>query len=260
MEINNLCILILSTRSSKYQQFIEAIENGWYKDAVRNKIKVFFYSGGHSRNVFWSDREIRVIEDDSIKNSYKKFYASQKLVTDKFPEVKLFFRTNLSSYIDIDKFIDYFSLCDFTTQSYHGFAGKANFMSELFYGYKLIHVILKKISIGPEIEFYSGAGFFIGVDLCRKLKYSGRFNYLIDDVEIGRQLMEIPFNRSSIEYRMLLITDYFEKINLDELNQFIHDFNLFHYKFKHKNRLVDIEYMEKFGKLKFRLKVITNMN
>jgi hypothetical protein len=258
MEINNLCILILSTKSPKYQSFINAIENGWYKEALRNNIKVFFYSGGHSEDVFWNEKEIRVIEDDSIKNSYKKFFSAQKLLREKFPDIKLFYRTNLSSYIDIKEFINFISRGDFTSKSYHGFAGKANLISELFYGNKLLHVFFKRINIGPVIDFYSGSGFFIGVDLCNQLKYSRRTNYLIDDVEIGRQLMEIPFSRSSSVYRRLLITDSFNKINLDDLNQIICDFNLFHYKFKHKNRLVDIDYMEKFGRLKFRLKVLTN--
>jgi hypothetical protein len=57
MEINNLCILILSTKSPNYQSFINAIENGWYKEALRNNVKVFFYSGGHSEDVFWNEKE-----------------------------------------------------------------------------------------------------------------------------------------------------------------------------------------------------------
>ena len=259
MEINKLCILILSTKSSKYRGFIDAIENGWYKEAVRNNIRVFFYSGGHSENVIWSDREIRVIENDSIKNSYKKFFSAQKLVRDKYPDIQLFYRTNLSSYIDIKKFIDYISGCDFTSQSYHGYAGKANLISELFYENKLLHVFFKKINIGPEIDFFSGSGFFIGVDLCRHLKYLKRSNYLIDDVEIGRQLRSIPFMKSSSKYPRLLITDTFKKITLDDLEQLICDFNLFHYKFKHKNRIVDIEFMESFGIQEFRLKVLTSI-
>ncbi len=238
--------------------FIEAIENGWYKEAISKNIKVFFYSGGHSEDVFWNDKEIRVIEDDSIKNSYRKFFSAQKLVRDKFPDIKLFYRTNLSSYIDIKEFVNYISCCDLTSQSYHGFAGKANLISELFYGNKLLHVFFKRINIGTSIDFYSGSGFFIGVDLCNLLKYSRHSNYLIDDVEIGRQLMEIPINGSSSIYRRLLITDSFNKINLHDLKKMINDFNLFHYKFKHKNRFVDIEYLEKFERLEFRLKVLTN--
>jgi hypothetical protein len=85
-------------------------------------------------------------------------------------------------------------------------------------------------------------------------------NQDIDDVEIGRQLMEIPYRKSSIVYPRLLITDSFNKISLDDLNQSIFDFNLFHYKFKHKNRLLDIEYMEKFGSLDFRLKLLSIKN
>lgn len=260
MEISKLCILILSTSSPKYQGFIKAIENGWYKEAVSNNIKVFFYSGGHSENVIWNDKEIRLTEDDSIKNSYKKFYSAQKLIMDKFPDIELFYRTNLSTYIDVKKFIDYFSCSDLTSQSYHGFEGKANFISELFYGNKLLHVFFKKINIGPEIYFYSGAGFFIGVDLCLQLKYSKYSNYFIDDVEIGRQLMKIPFSISSCTYQRLLITDSFIKIKIEDLNHFISKYNLFHYKFKHKNRLIDIDYLEKFKKIEFRLKVLTTIN
>ncbi len=260
MDINNLCILILSTNSPKYQPFINAIENGWYKEAVRNNIRVYFYSGGHNENVISSDREIRVIEDDSIKNSYKKFFSAQKLVRDNFPDVKLFYRTNLSSYIDIKEFINYISRGDFTSQTYHGFAAKANLISELYYGNKLLHLFFKRIDMGPTIDFYSGSGFFIGVDLCNQLKYSSLSNYLIDDVEIGRQLMKIPYRKSSIVYPRLLITDSFNKISVDDINQSICNFNLFHYKFKHKNRLLDIEYMEKFGRLDFRLKLLSIKN
>lgn len=258
MEINNLCILILSTKSPDYISFIKAIENGWYKEAVRYNIKVFFYSGGHSEDVFWNDREIRVSEADSIKNSYKKFFSAQKLIREKFPEIKLFYRTNLSSYIDIKEFINFISRSDLTSKSYLGFAGKANLISELFYGNKLLHVFFKWINVGPVIDFYSGSGFFIGVDLCNQLKYSGHSNYLIDDVEIGRQLMGIAFSQSLSVYKRILVTDSFNKINLDDLNEILREFNLFHYKFKHKNRLVDIEYMENFGRLDFRLKVLSN--
>nr|WP_315152577.1 hypothetical protein [uncultured Flavobacterium sp.] len=251
----NICILILSTKAESYRGFITSIENSWYKDAVDKGFKVFFYSGGHSENCVYSHNEIRVAEDDSIENCYRKFVSAKSVLLDNYPDVELIYRTNLSSYIDISNFSKYIKKCSFSDDSYHGLQGKANLWSEIFFKNKYLHLLLKYLHLGPKVSFFSGAGFFIGTKLCNSLSLDNSKNYLIDDVEIGRQITK--FKAHNVKYERIYVTDSYVKIKKRDLNNLVNNSMLFHYKFKTSDRNADIDNIAKFSSLDFRNNLLT---
>ncbi|RTY91099.1 hypothetical protein EKM01_08655 [Flavobacterium sp. RSP46] len=255
MNNSNVCILILSTKAESYRCFITAIENSWYKDAIDRGFKVFFYSGGHLENCLYSHNEIRVAEDDSIENCYRKFVSAKNILLSEYPDIKLIYRTNLSSYIDIPVLIKYIQKCSFDKDSYHGYLGKANLLSQIFSQNKFLYSFFKYFFFGPKVLFFSGAGFFIGINLCNGLSLDDSKKYLIDDVEIGRQILK--FRRHDSEYERIYITDSFSKITKNELDSLVADSLLFHYKFKTSNRYDDAEYISKFSDLKYRYNFLT---
>lgn len=250
MENSNICILILSTNAVNYSGFITAIENSWYKEAISKGFKVYFYSGSYSEDCIYSHNEIRVIEDDSIDNCYRKFVSAKNVLLNNFPEIKLIYRTNLSSYIDINNFSRYVSKCNFSVDSYHGVKGRANLWSEIFFKNRFLHLLFKYISFGPKIDFFSGAGFFIGTELCKILSYENSKRYLIDDVEIGRQIL--IFRAHDVKYERIYITELYSKITKVEFHTLVNDSMLFHYKFKTANRKIDIDNISKFSDVVYR--------
>jgi hypothetical protein len=257
MEVSRICVLILSTQVKSYGEFIKAVENGWYKDFISKGIKVFFYSGGHGVSNLLDGKEIQLNTDDSILNSYRKFYSAQKFILEKYSDVDLIFRTNLSSYIDVNKFVDFCNSCELTSRTYHGYRGSANVLSEVFYGNKYLHFLFKKLNLGKKVDFFSGAGFFIGVDLCKELNCVNGINYLVDDVEIGRQLSKIHCDFVDIAYQRILITDDFEKMRLEDFEKMDRQDLLFHYKFKTANRSIDVGHISNFHNIEYRKSVLT---
>ena len=255
MNNSNICILILSTKAESYRGFITAVENSWYKEAVNKGFKVFFYSGGYSENCIYSRNEIRVTEGDSIENCYRKFISSKNVLLSKYPDIKLIYRTNLSSYIDIPNFSKYIEKCSFSIDSYHGVSGKANLLSETFFKNKFLHLVFKYLRIGSKINFFSGAGFFIGIELCNALSYHDSRKYLIDDVEIGRQILS--YKKHDVIYERVYITDSYVKLTKQKLNDLVNNSLLFHYKFKTSNRNDDAENVAKFSDIEFRDNFLT---
>lgn len=255
MNNSEVAILILAGDAKKYQMFIDIITNNWYQKAIKSGFKVFFYSGGHEKNYIHNNIEIRVSEDDEISNCYKKFIAAKNILKQNYPEVKLIYRTNVTSYIDIDNFNKYLIKANFTKNSIHGIKGNVYKYSELFYGNKILHLIFKYLRIGPKIEFYSGAGLFIGMDLCDNLSYNKSKKYMIDDVEIGYQIKHFVVH--DLKYERVYITDTFKKIQKDEYFKMLNQEFLFHYKFKTSDRSNDSNLLQKFDDPQFRISYLT---
>lgn len=255
MNNSQIGILILSTNAKSYQVFINAIRKSWYINAIDSGFKVFFYSGGHAVDGIYNTDEIWVTEDDSIPNCYRKFIAAKNVLTRNFPEVELIYRTNLSSYIDIDNFSKYIDKASFTKKSFHGVRGKANKYSEIHHRNKLLHLILKYFRIGATINFFSGAGFFIGIELCDSLSYTDSIKYLIDDVEIGSQIKD--YTKHEINYERIYITDTYTKMNIYSYQELVEQHLLFHYKFKTNDRGHDAFLLQQFSDFEFRKAFLT---
>jgi len=255
---NDIAILILSTNNENYVEFINSIKATWLKTAIKNNIKCYFYSGGHLFDTVSEYNEICVREDDSIKNSYNKFISASNVLIKKHPNIKLIFRTNLSSYIDIDLFLKYVEKNCINIDSYVGYPGAANVISEKLYGNKLFHSIFKILDIGSSIFFFSGSGFFLGINRLKMLKSNIKKPY-IDDVEIGKQL---GCKRDVLEFsfpRMLITSEHKSISYLDLMNKIENDF-LFHYKFKTKNRKREPFLIKAFHDENFRVNFLTTLD
>jgi len=255
MNNSEVAILILAGDSKKYQDFIDIIKDSWYKNAIKFGFKVYFYSGSHDNDYIYNNIEIRVKEDDAISNCYKKFIAAKNVLKENFPDVKLIYRTNVTSYIDIDNFNKYLIKGNFSKNSIHGIKGKVYKYSELFYGNKLLHLFFKYLRIGPKIDFYSGAGLFIGMDLCDSLSYIHTKKYMIDDVEIGYQIKSYLIH--DLTYERIYVTDNFKKIKKEDFLIMVDEGLLFHYKFKTSDRLYDSNLLKNFNDLQNRLSYLT---
>lgn len=252
---SEVAILIMAGNPTKYKDFIDIIKDGWYKEAINLGFKVFFYSGSHNNDCIHDSCEIHVKEDDALDNCYRKFIAAKDVLKSNFPEIKLIFRTTVSSYIDIENFVKYMNKVNFTKRSIHGVKGVANKYSEFFFKNKLLHVLFKIIQLGPKINFYSGGGFFIGMELCDELSFDPNKHYLIDDVEIGLQIKDFVVHNFSCE--RIYITDNFAGITKTDLLNLLNSSLLFHYKFKTKNRSHDAYLLKKFSDAHFRMSYLT---
>lgn len=252
---SEVAIMILAGDPVGYKQFIELIKSGWYQKAIDHGFKVFFYSGGHENDYIFDSCEIRVKEDDAIHNCYRKFISAKNVLKKYHPEIKLIFRTNVSSFIDVDNFDKYIRKLSFSRRSLHGIKGSTYLYSEKFYKNKYLHLLLKYLRLGPKINFYSGAGLFIGIQLCDELSFHDDINYLIDDVEIGYQLTR--FVTHDIKYERVYITEDFKKIDSNIFFNMVNDGLLFHYKFKTSDRSQDAFLLGKFSDPQFRIAYLT---
>ena len=251
----NTAILILSTNVQSYKVFIDAIKETWFLDAYNSGYKIFFYSGGHAKDEVYDNHEIRVTENDELSNCYRKFVAAKNVLTLNSPEVELIYRTNLSSFIDIENFSKYIKKACFTKNSYHGLQGKVNKFSLAFSQNSFSYFFLNFFRIGPVIKFYSGAGFFIGIDLANSLSFDSTKKYLIDDVEIGLQITN--YTKHKIICPRVYLTGDYAKITLNVFEEMVKNELLFHYKFKTKDRIQDSFLLRKFIDSKFREDFLT---
>ena len=248
--MQRIYILVLSTRNEEYRDFELAIRNSWAKDFSKKGIKVLFYKGGFITNEIVGD-ELRLAVEDDLGHTYKKFFAAINYLRDVLRDEDLIFRTNLSSYLDIDGFTRYISLAK-GDLLYDGYYGIANKYSEHFYGLTIIHLLLKYLNIGQSISFFSGSGFFISGGYAKKLRIPDRRPF-IDDVEIGYQLGVAK--RSG--YQRVLIDDKFQKLTLQRLNE-MEEAGLFHYKFKTSDRNLDAHMIENFDNRILRREILTD--
>lgn len=242
-----LAVLILSTKSQSYSIFEDAIRSSYGKELTKHNIKWFFYKGGNDINQIIDDT-IHVNEKDSLENTYNKFLAAYKLLKTHHPKVSLIFRTNLSTFIDVNNFKIFLSQTDKKDLNYNGFYGEANLISEKCYKHKILHVLLKKIDFGRKIKFYSGAGFFINDENLDKLQF--RTSPMIDDVEIGYHLNKARKSKKNVS--RILIDKDFKKMPKKEYHRLVNEEILFQYKFKTSCRFTDAVNIKNFGNHDYR--------
>jgi hypothetical protein len=240
-----IVVLILSTRSPEYQDFIKAIKNSWANNLSKSGVKCFFYSGGWAIDEIVGD-EIRLKVSDSIYDVSEKLIASINLMNKFGIEYNLIYRTNLSSYIEPNNFINYVIKYNLGEDSYGGFIGQGTWLTEYFYRWKYIYLHLSRLQfIFPKkIFFASGSGFFIGrkwADLIVKANpYYYRF---IDDV-----MVSLLINRNILSINRFDINeDGSHKLLESEYQSLINKNLLFHYRFKTKNRSEDALNIGKFN-------------
>ena len=240
-----IVVLILSTRSPKYQGFINAIKNSWANNLSKSGVKCFFYSGGWAKDEIVGD-EIRLKVSDSIYDVSEKLIRSIYLMNKFGVEYNLIYRTNLSSYIEPNNFINYIIKYNLGEDSYGGVIGQSTYLKEYFYRWKYIYILLSRLQfiLPRKILFASGSGFFIGRKWADLIAKANPFYYrFLDDITVS---LLINGNIFSIN-RFDIKEDDSHKLLESEYQSLISKHLLFHYRFKTKNRSEDALNIGKFN-------------
>ena len=223
---NKILILILSTKDSRYDNFINNCTNTWVENARKNGIRCIFYSGGAPVDKLEHDH-LSLNCDDSLGGTAYKLYKALDFIENSDIEYTHIFRTNLSSYIFLEDFINFSKAIDPTF--YGGVIGKFNKISCLnrFHSISVFSSIFLKFQ---TILYASGSGFFISKDLVALIlkKRDLNFNY-IDDVMIGKALLG---------QKITFITR-FDIANTIEIYPF--ESNCYHVRLKSSNRTIDAQ-------------------
>ena len=248
--LNNVVILILSTKDPEYDKFKSAIENTFLIDCQKKGLKCFFYEGGSDFNELLGNT-IYLNTQDNLYGTSRKFFEALKFIYEKYPKTELIYRTNLSSYIDINIFIKFLKFHKFNNSTYAGVIGKSYYLHQIFYKNKILFYILSKFKFGKKIYYASGSGFFLGSNHCLKI-LSSNVNYnLIDDIMVAYTINFKP-NPFSEPLRMSvdkMSFHYYDKLSYENL---INQSMLFHYRFKTNNRDEDAYLLNQFGNENFR--------
>lgn len=241
-----IAVLILSTKNILYDQFKIAISNGWLKKMQSINVKCYFYSGEHSDSGIHGD-QINVSTSDRLNHTSEKLLTALDLLINKHPEVKLVYRTNLSSYIECENFIRFINTKRLDDCSYTGLIGETNYVREVFYGNRYLHKIFSIFPIGERIKFASGSGFFIGKkNITKLLKSPPRFIKLIDDVMVAKTL-EMEPSKITAPLRFDIIENGAHKIEKSKYDNLLNEGMLFHYRFKTSDRSIDAEMLDAFN-------------
>lgn len=162
-----ILILILSAKNEIYSQLENAIRRTWAKK-IPNNVKIFYYYGGEESFSINGDR-IFCKSDESIKNIGYKTLDSFRYVYDNF-EFDYIFRTNSSSYINIDNLLRFLE----------------NKPMDNFYSARV------NVEKETKLIFGSGSGYILSRDLIYLvLQNSEKWNHeLVDDVAIGKMLFD----------------------------------------------------------------------
>ena len=247
-----LVILLLSTRSSTYNGFKEAIRKTWMKDSLDSNIPCYFYEGGWEKNEVVGDT-IRLKSDDSLSGTYQKFIDCLNFMNECSIKYEVVYRTNLSSYIDIPVFLKFIESNTLSVRSYEGIRGKTHLLRERIYLNKNFRLLSRFAMFGEKIPFISGAGLFLGADATKALQsYSGYKNKIniIEDVKIGWILNE-TFSSSIQVDRLDISSSGTHRLGPREYHQKVEN-GLFHYKFKNKDRRFDQDNLKKIHDMVYR--------
>lgn len=241
-----IAVLILSTKNILYDQFKLSITNGWLKKMQSMNVKCYFYSGEQSASSIHGD-QINVKTPDSLIHTSEKLLTALDLLMNKHPEVKLVYRTNLSSYIECENFIRFINRKKLDDYTYTGLIGETTYAREFFYGNRFLHKIFSLIPIGERIKFASGSGFFIGSkNISKLLKSPPQFIKLIDDVMVAKTL-EMEPSKIIAPLRFDINENGEHKIEKSLYENLVNECMLYHYRFKTSNRSIDAEMLNAFN-------------
>ncbi|WP_321463688.1 hypothetical protein [uncultured Vibrio sp.] len=263
MELGKVVVLILSTKNSLYDGFKKAQKDTWVKKLKERGIRCYFYEGGHNSDEIIGDT-IYLKSGDALHQTSVKLKNALNLLKKYNISFDLIYRTNLSSYIETDNFIQCVKSIESPSNVYAGKTAKFNIMYEDYYilSSKLVRIFNKnsisKFFLSRPIEFSSiyvrkvllrfferynyefasGSGFFLGKSYVDKLCINNEFDRYIDDV----MLRLIVSKRGDFDIDRFDITYEFKNVSLSEYNDRISN-GLFHYRLKTENRLLDATLM-----------------
>ena len=239
-QISGLVVLVLSTRAPSYNNFKNAIRNTWFKSMKERGVRCYFYEGGSTVNYLEGDT-IYLNCDDSLKACAKKLRSAVRFVKE-LDGVELIFRTNLSSYIDTNIFIEVVSSFHNLSEIYLGRVGNKKLLPEYFYGYKYIKFFLDKLNLGSDISFCSGAAVFIGSKYFKEIAECDKYDRFVDDIML-RLCVGVEPNASLALDRFDFVKEYDSFVTEAEYIKRVEE-GLFHYRFKTDNRILDSKLLE----------------
>lgn len=248
---SEISVLILSTNDNRYCNFISALKNSWLKKFQENGIHCFFYSGNADKNEILDDHILLNCPDDLAHTSIK-LRKALGVLNEYLPNIKLVYRTNLSSYIDYDNFIKFIHVKELNEDSYLGLKGEAGYLSEYFYKNKILHNLFKPFKFFKKVHFASGSGFFLGANHLKNVTSTSKYDRFIDDVMLGL-IMNREIAKSDEPLRFDIQEDTGHKINKRDYLELVKKDFLFHYRFKTANRHGDAQLISQFDDPDFRL-------
>jgi hypothetical protein len=236
IDFRNVIILILSTKDNTYNEMKTSQRRTWVKAANDAGIKCFFYEG--DTRLIKSELNNDVISvpcDDSLASCSLKFKMTLNCVLDNYPHTKLIYRTNLSSYIDVDNFIAHLSDLPDPELEYSGYTGSFNKYKEYVDTFAFLKRHKVRIPFRKVYQFCSGSGMFLGCEYFDKILLQTKYDRYIDDVMIRLAIKVKPklnidrFDFVSHDDYLISKETYRERVNK----------GLFHYRFKTDNRTND---------------------
>lgn len=252
---SEVAVLVLSTRSEKYNAFREAVRSSWLNRLSDEGVTCYFYAGDYSEERI-VEHSMELTAPDSLSNTSAKLVEAIELLLRSHPDIKLIYRTNLSSYVDPFNFIAYIKNHQLGRDSYCGVVGTTTLLREKFYGSWWLYHIVRLLRLGQQIQFASGSGFFIGIDHAKKLLNEPIDLSLIDDVMVGHALGLRPL-QCDPPPRFDILEEGRHKIRKYEYLRLLQEDLLFHYRFKTSNRDEDARLLREFSDSEFRIETCT---
>ena len=200
-------ILILSTTDQRYTEFIKACKRTWVQRAEQNSIPCIFYQGAASNDIFELN-ELNLAVDDSLDSTGIKLFRALKYIEESGIKYDYIYRTNLSSYIFIENFINWANTITHE-DLYSGVIVKANLNHR--WPYRFMCKLAERFQPENTIPFASGAGFWISRKNIQRILSDTKLDFrLADDSMIGECLhrhgikitpaLRIDFNGDSVSY------------------------------------------------------------
>ena len=202
-----ILILILSTADPRYAEFIRASKRTWVQRAEQHSIPCIFYQGAASNDKLELD-ELKLAVDDSLDSTGIKLFRAFNYIENSGIEYDCIYRTNLSSYICIENFINWANTIA-NEDLYAG--GVVRFNMNQRWPYRFMCKLANLFHPENSIPFASGAGFLISRKNVQRILSDTKLDFrLTDDVMVGECLhrhgvkltpvSRIDFNGDSIRY------------------------------------------------------------
>ena len=234
-------IFVLDTEVKNYQCLKKAQLATWVAQAEARGYDVIYYRGGSKTiNYDSGQRTLNLPCDDFLQNSALKLFETFKYFNHQISSCTYVFRTNLSSYINIERFGEFI---DNLAQPllYGGVIGKTRSSLPLL-NQILRSRLLNNITLGETIYFASGSGFILSSHCVSTLLKSKFELELIDDVAVGKVMNSCGVFPSHIP-RIDLYDDYGPCDDMQSLIStsidLLNDKNAYHYRIKGKNKIKD---------------------
>lgn len=258
VQCSEIAVLVLSTRQPAYDLFQQAVYHAWLDKLASSGVVCYFYAGDYPVDrIHGCSIELNVPDD--LANTSRKLMAAVDVLLSSHPNIKLIYRTNLSSFIEVDNFLAFIHRHRLGSSTYCGIVGKTTFLRERFYGHWLLYNAIRILRLGSEVKFASGSGFFLGVEHASRLPGNTFYTFLIDDVMVAKSFGISP-DENCIPLRFDVLDHDVHKVSMQNYLSQVNDGLLFHYRFKTSDRARDAQMLLHFDDPDFRLATCVGMD